>query len=164
MTEPFWLTRARAYIGQREQAGAANNPRIVRWWTLIGAPFRDDETPWCSAAVCGILEECGIRSARTPAARGNLPWGIKLSAPALGCIVVFERGPKNGHVAFVAGRDQRGNLMCLGGNQGNMVKISPFPVSRVLGYRWPPGQPIPHTGFDTLPLATSTDLVSVNEQ
>lgn len=164
MTEPFWLARARYYIGQREQAGAANNPRILRWWTLIRAPFTDDATPWCAALVGGILEESGIRSSRSAAARSYLNWGLPLKSPAVGAIVVFERGPKNGHVAFVVGRDAKGNLMCLGGNQGDMVRISAFPLWRVLGYRWPTGQTQPlYLGVSTLPELAANGAVSTNE-
>lgn len=165
MAEPFWLTQARKYIGQREQAGAAHNPRILRWWTLMRAPFTDDETPWCSAFCSGVLEESGIRSSRSAMARSYLNWGVKLTSPAVGAIVVFERGPKSGHVAFVVGRDAKGtSIMCLGGNQSDMVKISPFPLWRVLGYRWPAGQTQPlHLGVSTLPLMAANGALSTNE-
>lgn len=151
--EPVWLDNARRYIGLHEIAGARNNPIILRWWTAIRAPFTNDETPWCAAFVGGILEESGIRSSRSAAARSYLNWGQKLASPAVGSIVVFERGPSTGHVAFVVGRDAVGNLMCLGGNQSNMVCIEPKPRSRVLGYRWPAGIKLP-TNF-VLPLVKS---------
>ena len=53
------------------------------------------------------------------------------------------------------------NLMVLGGNQGDAVKVSPFDVSRVAGYRWPKEYPIP-TSFH-LPTLTSDGKVSTNE-
>lgn len=164
MTEPFWMKTARKYLGQKEIHGVQNNPVIVQWWIRIGAPFRDDETPYCAGFVGGVLEETGIRSSRSAMARSYLTWGEKLAGPAVGCIVVFERGPKNGHVAFVVGHDGKGNLICLGGNQGDMVKLAKFPLWRVLGYRWPAGYPQPlHLGVNTLPVVEVSGLVSKNE-
>ena len=54
----------------------------------------------------------------------------------VGAIVVFQRAG-GGHVGFLVGRDERGRLMILGGNQANAVTIAPFDPERVLGYRWP---------------------------
>jgi hypothetical protein len=41
-----------------------------------------------------------------------------------------------GHVAFFCAW-QGNRLQLLGGNQSDMVKISSFPISSVLGFRWP---------------------------
>src|SRR5689334_8732913 len=119
MTDPAWIAKALCYVGVREIPGPRHNPTIVSWWSRIGAFFRDDETPWCAAFVGGVLEEVGITSSRSAAARSYLQWGVKLPAPAMGAIVVFWRGSANGwsgHVGFVVGKDQHGNLMVLGGN------------------------------------------------
>ena len=64
--------------------------------------------------------------------------------PAVGSIVVFERG-SGGHIGFVVGRDYNDNLLVLGGNQSNAVNVRSFPRSRVLGYRWPEGYQKPET-------------------
>ena len=45
MTPP-WVTTARSYIGTREIPGPKTQALILKWWGLIRAPFRDDETPW----------------------------------------------------------------------------------------------------------------------
>jgi uncharacterized protein (TIGR02594 family) len=143
MAEPRWLDKAREYIGTTEAPGSKNNPVILRWWSLIRAPFTDDLTPWCAGFVGGMLESVGIKSSRSAAARSYLKWGQKLERPVVGCIVVFSRGPRNGHVGFYVGKDTRGNLRILGGNQGDAVNIKPFDPARVLGYRWPTGEPFP---------------------
>ena len=57
MTDPVWLTRARAYLGLREIVGPKRNSQIVKWWQAIKAPFRDDETSWCGGFVGGVLAE-----------------------------------------------------------------------------------------------------------
>jgi hypothetical protein len=36
-----------------------------------------------------------------------------------------------------------GDLLILGGNQGDAVNIRAFPRGRVLAYRWPPGRELP---------------------
>lgn len=161
MNEPRWLTLARAYIGTREIKGPRHEPQILNWWATIKAPwFKDDETPWCAAYVGGVLEEAGIRSSRNAAARSYLKWGERLTKPALGAVVVFSRGG-GGHVGFVVGRDTRGRLMVLGGNQGDAVNIKPFNEDRILGYRWPAGVAKPSTY--KLPVLEANGAPSTNE-
>jgi uncharacterized protein (TIGR02594 family) len=147
MAEPRWLKAARANIGERELAGRKHNPKVLQWWTLIRAPFTDDETPWCAGFVGAMLESVGIKSSRSAAARSYVRWGRKLDKPVPGCVVVFERGPRNGHVGFFVGYDSNGNLRILGGNQGDEVNIKSFAPGRVLpgGYRWPEGEPVART-------------------
>jgi uncharacterized protein (TIGR02594 family) len=159
VSEPRWITAARAQLGQAEIHGRKHNPRILKWWIAIRAPFTDDETPWCAGFVGGQLESVGIKSSRSAAARSYLKWGKKLTAAAVGCIVVFSRGPVNGHVGFVVGQDSRGNLMVLGGNQGDAVNIKAFSTGNVLGYRWPAGESGPATFVLPRVSATSTPPV-----
>jgi uncharacterized protein (TIGR02594 family) len=156
-----WMAIARSYLGTTEIVGPKHNPKVVALWKKAQVSgVNDDETPWCAAFVSAVLEEAGVQSARTGWARSYLKWGIKLGAPAVGSIVVFERGPNAGHVGFVVGQDRAGNLMVLGGNQSNSVNIRPFDRKRVLGYRWPEGSEPDHFA---LPLVTSDGRVSRNE-
>ena len=162
--EPFWLSKARSYIGEHEIAGRKHNPLILQWWIKIRAPFTDDETPWCAAFVGGVLESIGIKSSRSAAARSYLKWGTRLAKPAVGCIAVLWRltpSSSTGHVGFVVGKDKSNNLLILGGNQGNMVNIKHFPTRRVLSYRWPIGL---HSKIDyTLPTVSTSESFSKNE-
>lgn len=165
MNDPKWLAKAREYIGLQEMKGKQHNPKILEWWKLIGADFKDDETSWCGGFVGGVLAEVGIKPVAGAAGSRNwLKHGAKLDKPAVGCIVVFWRGSKTGwqgHVGFVVGRDQKGNLMVLGGNQGDAVNIKPFDKARVLGYRWP--SVWPHEERFNLPILRSDGKVSTNE-
>ena len=161
MTEPRWLAEARRHLGAREISGRKHNPLILRWWTLIRAPFTDDETPWCAGFVGGVLESCELRSSRSAAARSYLKWGRALASPRPGCIVVFARGPRFGHVGFVVGTDRAGNLLVLGGNQGDAVNIKPFARGRVLGYRWPANEALPDAA--PLPVLALGGRLSQNE-
>ncbi len=145
INEPAWLQLARQHIGTREIPGARHEPKILQWWRAIRrAGIRDDETPWCAAFVGAMLEQCGIVSSRFEGARSYLTWGVPLAQPALGCIVVLGRDG-GGHVGFVCGVDRAGQLLVLGGNQGNEVNVRAFPRARVLAYRWPQALPLPGT-------------------
>lgn len=159
MSEPVWLSEARKHIGTREIKGAANEPKILQWWKSIKrGGIKDDETPWCAAFVGGCLEAVGIISSRYESAKSYLLWGQQLSAPCVGCIVVFSR-EGGGHVGFVVGKDGSGRLLVLGGNQGDAVNIKAFDTSRVSDYRWPVAVPVPASGLPVLAGAS----VSTNE-
>lgn len=143
-SEPRWLVSARAEIGTKEIPGKKHNPKVLQYWLQMRAPFTDDETPWCAGFVGAMLEKNGIKSSRSAMARSYSNYGQKLSGPIVGCIVVMARAgsPGSGHVGFYVGKDGRGNMMILGGNQGDAVNIKPFPLSRAVGFRWPAGEPM----------------------
>jgi uncharacterized protein (TIGR02594 family) len=154
---------ARRYIGQREIPGYRNNPLILRMWERIKSVIRDDETPWCAAFVGSILEMCDIESSRKAFARSYQHWGVEIVRPIPGCIVVFWRGSPNsfsGHVGFITGVTRTGNLVVLGGNQGDQVCERFFTRDRVLSYRWPAGVPVPQEALATIDKKLS---VSTNE-
>ncbi len=155
-SEPEWLGIARRHIGQTELPGPPSSAWIRNmwhrlkggawYWTHYGSD--DSRLPWCGALVALCLDEAGLPYPQNYAsARAYLDYGVRLNAPILGCIVVYERAG-GGHVGFVVGRDDLGFLMTLGGNQGDKVSIAPFNTNRVLGYRWPPGAP-----YTSAPLA-----------
>lgn len=160
LADPAWITEARKYIGTQEVVGPKHNNVIVNFWKEINLPYRDDEVPWCAGFVDAMLKMSSQKWIGTAWARAFLKYGVKLNKPAYGCIVVFERG-NGGHVGFVVGRDAKGNLMVLGGNQSNAVNIKPFSVTRVLGYRWPSVWPLEER-FN-LPLLNSDGKLSTNE-
>lgn len=130
-----------AEMGQHEIAGAADNPRILDYFRIVGhAEVHHDETPWCAAFVGACLESCGIASTKALNARSYEMFGVPCRAVP-GAIGILPRGvnPSQGHVGFVAGVGADGSVALLGGNQGDQVSIAHFPVSRFLAFRWPPG-------------------------
>ncbi|MGL4517032.1 MAG: TIGR02594 family protein [Shewanella sp.] len=150
-----WIEEARKHIGLREIKGASHAPEILQMWKDIKrGGIKDDETPWCAAFVGAMLERVGIRSTRFESAKSYLEWGTLLVVPIAGCIVVFTR-TGGGHVGFCVGQDKSGNLLILGGNQGDSVNVKAFPRSRVTGYRWPAGIMLP---TPTLPVLDSVEL------
>ena len=177
MNELKWLAIARGLIGTQEIVGARHNPVVLGLWQSAfdavnqktPVLFKNDETAWCGGFVAGVLAKADLARhipKSFPMARAWATAGTKLNRPAYGCVVVFWRGsPKSatGHVGFVVGQDKAGNLMVLGGNQGNAVNIKPFGRNRVLAYRWCGTQPQPAPHRYELPVLRSDGRVSVDE-
>jgi uncharacterized protein (TIGR02594 family) len=160
MIEPAWLVEARKHIGMREVPGAATAPTISRWLADLGAWWRDDETPWCGVAVAAWVKAAGLPLPKHwYRARAWLDYGEPMAAPAVGCIVIFER-EGGGHVGLLVGEDEKRRLCVLGGNQGNRVSIAPFDRDRLLGFRWPDPS-VRH--YPHLPIISSTAASSRNE-
>lgn len=143
MLEPRWLVEAKKSLGVKEVQGEKTNPVIAGWLQRLKAWWVDDETPWCGLFVAQNLTLTGHTVPRYwMRARSWLDWGIPLSVPSLGCVVIFPR-KGGGHVGFVTGRAEDGKLLILGGNQGDSVSVGLFDPARVLGYRWPSSEPFP---------------------
>lgn len=148
---PPWMLHAQTFerAGILEVPGPQAHPTILSFFeytTMKGtAAAKSDETAWCSAFMCAMLEQCGIKSTRSAAARSWKGWGEGLAAPRLGCIVVSERtdpnNPAAAHVALWVGHVDKDHYASLGGNQGNRVCTKPRPYADVIAYRWPIGVP-----------------------
>ena len=150
-----WVKRARQFIGLHEIPGPKHAPEILQMWRDIKrGGIKDDETPWCAAFVGAALENVGIQSTRFEGARSYLEWGEKLDKPIYGCIVVFTRNG-GGHVGFVVGKTENGNLLVLGGNQSDAVNVKAFSTERVTGYRWPVGYKKPEVALPVGSVAMS---------
>jgi len=151
-----WISQARQFIGLREIPGPKHAPEILQMWRDIKrGGIKDDETPWCAAFVGSMLERSGIQSTRFEGARSYMEWGERLDKPIYGCVVVFTRSG-GGHVGFVVGQAENGNLLVLGGNQSDAVNIKAFSTDRVTGYRWPAGYDKPDFSLPVGAAAMST--------
>ena len=148
-SDPKWLKVAYGELGVHEVKGLEDNPRILEFLrtTKLKPSLVDDETPWCAAYVGWCLEQCGIPSTKSAAARSYESYGVELIEPRDGCIVVLSRGPSryHGHVGFYVGSDGKtgfdvaegAHVLLLGGNQADAVSMRLYPKSRVITYRWP---------------------------
>lgn len=145
--ELSWIAEARKHIGLAEIPGkSTHNKTLLQWLQNMGkystesrAWWAEDETPWCGLFVGHILGASGrfvIKNWFRASAWNDPEVMTRLSKPAYGCIVTFTR-QGGGHVGFVVGKDKSGNLLVLGGNQGNRVSIAAFAPARVTGYWWP---------------------------
>lgn len=149
--EPLWLQLAYQEMrrGVREVPGDRDNPRIIEYHSSTSLKATHDEVAWCAAFVGWCLQEAGVRPSGSAAARSYLEWGVGVSPvhPPVGAIVVLKRGGANqpgpdviqaqGHVGFFWGHGEPGQLVLLGGNQGDQVSLAQYPVHRLLGVRWP---------------------------
>lgn len=153
------MDEANNLIGTAEIKGKDTNLKIKSWLSRLRAWWSDDETPWCGTFVAHCLQINGYPIVKEwYRAKSWLEYGVRLDAPCYGCLVIFNR-TGGGHVGFCVGRDNRGRLLVLGGNQGDKVSIAPFEMSRVSGYRMPVGV----LSRMPLPLVASSAASSTNE-
>lgn len=135
------LKIAVAELGQKEISGPVDNPNIVNYAREAGFDWvDDDETPWCSIFVNWVAKKVGLKCSGKANARSWMLEGINVdTAPEPGDVVVFWRGSRDswqGHVGFFFGFSIDGErVYCLGGNQGNQVSVSAYPIENVLGFR-----------------------------
>lgn len=140
------LKVALSQYGVTEIKGPENNPEVMKFYHETGRAWVGaDETPWCDA----FLDWCAMTSGHdwSPGlnARGWLDQGIEVKpeeveklALEVPIITILWRkkieGPY-GHVGLFI-RKNDSSVWLLGGNQGiGQVNITPYAVSRVLGYR-----------------------------
>lgn len=138
MTEPTWLSAARAKLGVRETPGPANNPTIMGWAKALGA-----KVPWCGLFAAKYIAEAGLTPPPIAVrAKAWASWGKPLAASALapGAVLVFERAG-GGHVGFYVGEDDAAYRV-LGGNQSNAVTITRIAKDRCIARRWPADLPV----------------------
>ena len=141
-----WMAFAEKEKGVSEIPGSGNNPRVLEYLrsttNLEASAVSKDETPWCSAFVNWCLEQAGYERTKNALARSWLDWGQKIDTPRRGCIVVFQREKKFGHVGFYL-EETATHIKVLGGNQQNLeteifeVSEKSYPKSDFLGYRIP---------------------------
>ena len=166
-TRPLWLLEGLKWINTEEEEGASDNPEILDWARAEGGAiakdYQHDSIPWCALFANMILTKVGLKGTETLWALDWAKWGVRLDGPAVGAFAPMKRDG-GGHIAVVVGRDQHGNLMCLGGNQSDAVNIKPFPVERPLSFRWPQSaSPPASVGLPVLPLVRSDGRVSAKE-
>jgi uncharacterized protein (TIGR02594 family) len=139
---PAWLSRAFSEVGQTEIYGPKYNPRIVEYLGSVGLAKTEggDESPWSSAFVNWTLSQSGIKGTGSGMARSWLTWGVELPAPKLGAVAVFQRENSSvlGTACFYVS-ETADQVICLGGNFLDSVRLSAIPKSSLLGYRWPSG-------------------------
>lgn len=169
---PKWYDLAKKEIGVKEIVGIRDNPRVLQYYKDAGHPWvQHDEVAWCAAFANSMLIRAGLKGTGKLTARSFLEWGVELSRPKLGCIVVFKRGNSSwqGHVGFYAG-ETRTHIRVLGGNQSNAVNIKLIPKSKFLGYRWPYKSMVKSktvasaTGLGALSLGGLADNLFLGEQ
>lgn len=154
-----WLEEAKKEIGVSEHTidGSKAVDQMWRDNKMSGLVGTAKTVPWCAGFVNAMLERSGIRSTRSDSSKSYIDYGVKLSEPKYGCVVVFSR-KGGGHVGFCVGKTKDGNLLILGGNQSDAVNIKSFSTDRVIAYRYP------DIGFiDNRPLPIGEAGMSIKE-
>lgn len=135
-----YLEEVMRWIGTKEVKGEVSNPDIVKFASYTSLKATKDEVPWCSSFANFIVQTCGDKGTNSAAAKSWLDWGKVKTEPSAGDIVVLDRkdanNPNAAHVTFyVCEGTEPNTILCIGGNQGDMVRPSEYSKSKVLGYR-----------------------------
>lgn len=144
-----WFDIAWAEKGVAEDSRPGkHNARIVEYHRTTTLKASDDETPWCSSFVNWVMIQAGRKGTNNAAARSWLDWGLPVTNPERGTIVVIRKknqktNPVTGflsgyHVGFYVS-STASHIKILGGNQSNTVKETEFPLNsfEIVGYRKP---------------------------
>lgn len=161
---PQVIVQAMKLYGTKESAGdATDNPLILEWAKELGLKdYTHDSIAWCGLFAAIVVKRAGFNPVGQPLwAKGWQVFGISQQTAMLGDILVFTREGGGGHVGFYVGEDHD-CYHVLGGNQGDMVKVSRILKTRCLAIRrcaWKISQP---TNVRVIVLS-ATGEVSKNE-
>jgi uncharacterized protein (TIGR02594 family) len=146
---PLWMEIAEAELGIHENSlPGQHNKRIIEYHAATTLQAREDEVPWCASFVNWVMKQVGQTGTGSALAKSWLNWGQPLTTPRPGAITVIKKkvagsdqatGSSTGfHVAFYVSSTPS-HIQLLGGNQGDSVKFSNFPLALydIKGYRWP---------------------------
>lgn len=124
-------------LNEREQ-----NAALRDYLTTGGVNLDPAVTAWCAAFVNATLQQSGMEGTGSNMARSFENWGTAVDTPQVGDLAVFWRESPDsglGHVGFFNGYDDDGNILVLGGNQGDSVSVAPYSANQLLGFRRAPG-------------------------
>ena len=134
------MSVAMSQYGVQEWDGIKDNPEVMKYFHDIGHEWvKHDETAWCAAFVNWVAKVAGFVGTGKLNARSFLDVGkdIPLEEALGGDVVVLWRDTPTsrlGHVGFLANIDKH-YVYLLGGNQGNQINITRYPIARILGVR-----------------------------
>lgn len=146
-TVPAWYAAALGELGVREYTpqhpgphGEQSNPRVEEYQRVAGQRHPDDEVSWCASFVSWCLAQAHEPHLGT-GARSYEHYGVKTVARVGAIAVLWREDPHGtrGHVGFYVGPDPHDPqaFIMLSGNSANMVQMHPYPLSRLLAFRWP---------------------------
>jgi len=142
----YALDLAAQQMGMNERA---QREALQEYMANGGHNLDPSVTAWCAAYVGATLNQSGLQGTGKLNARSYMDWGEAVDEPKPGDVAVFSRGDPNGwqgHVGFFKGYDENGNILVLGGNQGDSVSVAPYAADRLLGFRRMAGLHPPEEG------------------
>ena len=164
MIELDWINEARKHPGLKELNGSNKHPTIDGWAKNLGASWVIGQ-PWCGTFIAHCLKTAGVKYPKNwyRALAYASDGGVKLKEPAYGCVAVKNRNG-GGHVCFVVGRDKKTNkLVCLGGNQSNMVCFALYAESDFDAFMWYGKTNTPAQNRYDLPILSGVTATKVTE-
>ena len=131
------LNIALTQYGIVETPGELNNPEVMKYFHETGRKWVDaDSTPWCDAFIDWCCMKIEIPFTHGLNAREWINEGVQVKTIGEADLVLFWRvSPDSwqGHIAIPI--VERGDMIfSLGGNQSDMVRISPYYKNRKLAY------------------------------
>ena len=142
---PPWYANLMAKRGLHENL---DNKELTDYLKSDGQALGDpSKLPWCGDAVqtaIALTLPDEILPSNPYWALNWVKFGVALSEPSLGAVLVFQR-PGGGHVGFYAGENAK-NYFVLGGNQKNSISVAPVAKAQCKGIRWPRTVPFPRSG------------------
>lgn len=157
-----WIEEAKKHVGVHENVGGNTHPSLALWLQELKAPWKDPDTPWCGVFVAHCLKKVGLPYPKSYyRALSYLELGKKLSKPCYGAVAVKKR-QGGGHVTFVVGKTPTGKLVCLGGNQSDMVSYALYKESDFVEFRWC-GKAFPLPERYNLPIYSNVTATNVKE-
>jgi uncharacterized protein (TIGR02594 family) len=145
--KPQWLKVAESEIGIHETPGPKATARITEYHATTSLKATSDEVPWCASFVNWCIGRAGLKGTNSAAAKSWCSWGVPCDVREGAVVVIKQRrtgkdkatGSASGyHVGFLIERTPD-HVRILGGNQGDSVKYSNFPLASyaVVEMRWP---------------------------
>lgn len=158
---PKMLNALLDIYGVTEVPGEKDNPQIIQWAKELGLKdYTHDSIAWCGLTMAHAAQVAGKPIPSQPLWALNwAKFGTPVSEPMLGDVLTFKRDG-GGHVSMYVGEDKDA-YHCLGGNQGDTVKIIRIAKSRLYKAVRPPYQNQP-TNVRKVFLSAEGDL-SKNE-
>lgn len=131
------LDIALTQYGVHEIPGDLNNPEVMKYYHDTGRKWVDSETtPWCDVFIDWCCMKKGRKFTEGLYAREWLKFCIIVQTIGEADLVLFWRESPDswkGHISIPI--VERENLIfSLGGNQGDMVQVSPYYMNRKLAY------------------------------
>jgi uncharacterized protein (TIGR02594 family) len=155
MSKTPWMNEAEKHKGKKETDSKFGS-WLSGFWGKVGLPqFKSiigSKNAWCGLFVGAMLATAGFSVHKRGAAAISWssygqPIQYKLNgAPRGGIARVNGKGDcssaKNNHVTFLNGDCtaddfKSGSVNALGGNQGDQVKVSAYPVKNICSITWP---------------------------
>ena len=151
IAEPRWFQVALAEFQAHHTifGNADGNQRIHEYFLATSYhPGVGTHEAWCSAFANWCMRQAGIQGTNLASAASWLTWGVELTKPRHGCVMVIHwAGSHSGsgnHVTFFD-HTAGDHIFYFGGNQTHLHQISLSGASTramtSVHYRWPTGYP-----------------------